>query len=154
MTSEHSALAVTDKIIRLSLEQETPITPMQAQKLAYFCHAWSLGLGLGPLFQDAVEAWMYGPVVRSVYHALKHHGSNAIREPILEVPEQFGEREEKLIRIVCERYGHLDGLRLSRMTHAPGSPWHQVHQRDARTQIIHEHLIRDYYAGLVRERTT
>ena len=71
MGAQHTALAVADKLIRLAREAEIPITPMQVQKLAYFSHAWSLGLGYGPLFQDAVESWQYGPVIRSVYHALK-----------------------------------------------------------------------------------
>ena len=153
MGLEHSAVSVTDKIIRLSLENESPVTPMQAQKLTYFCHAWALGLGLGPLFQDAVEAWQYGPVVRSVYHALKHHGGDEILQPIFEQGEQFEDREESLIRLVWERYGRFDGLTLSRMTHAPGSPWDQIHRQDQRSQIIHEHVIRDYYAGIIRERT-
>ena len=146
---EHTALAVTDKLIRSALAVERPITPMQAQKLTYFCHAWSLGLGHGPLFQDAVEAWRYGPVIRAVYHALKNHGRAGILEPLLEHAEKFDQRDDRLIRVVWERYGHLDGLTLSRITHAPGSPWDQVYQRDPCSQIIHEHTIRDYYAGII-----
>ena len=152
MGAQHTALAVADKLIRLSVEDETPITPMQVQKLTYFCHAWMLGFGYGPLFQDAVEAWQYGPVIRAVYHALKHHGADPVREPVLEQPASFTEREENLIRIVWARYGNLSGLQLSRMTHVAGSPWAQTHQQDSRSQIIHNHVIRDYYAGLIAER--
>lgn len=152
MGAQHTALAVADKLIRLSVQDETPITPMQVQKLTYFCHAWMLGLGYGPLFQDAVEAWQYGPVIRGVYHALKHHRANPVREPVLEQPTTFTEREERLIRVVWSRYGNLDGLRLSKMTHVAGSPWDQTRQRDHRSQIIHNHVIRDYYAGLIAAR--
>ena len=70
MGAQHTDLSVADQSIRLSREDETPITPMQVQKLAYFCHAWSLGLGYGPLFRDAGESWQQGPVNRSMYHAL------------------------------------------------------------------------------------
>ena len=153
MGIEHTALAVTDALIRLSLDEETPITPMQAQKLTYFSHAWSLGLGRGPLFQDAVEAWQFGPVVRSVYHALKHYGRDRILVPLLEQAERFEEHDAKLIRVVWERYGQLDGLALSGLTHAPGSPWDQTYGRDPRSQIIHDHVIRDYYAGIIRSQT-
>ena len=152
MGAQHTALAVADKLIRLSVEDETPITPMQVQKLTYFCHAWMLGLGYGPLFQDAVEAWQYGPVIRAVYHALKRHRSAPVREPVLDQAATFTEREENLIRVVWNRYGKLSGLQLSRMTHVEGSPWSQTRQRDARSQIIHNHAIRDYYAGLIAER--
>ena len=67
MGVQHTALAVADTLVRLARENEIPITPMQVQKLTYFSHAWNLGLGYGPLFQDAVESWQYGPVIRSVY---------------------------------------------------------------------------------------
>ncbi len=153
MGAQLTALAVADKIIRLSLADENPLTPMQVQKLTYFCHAWMLGLGHGPLFQDAVEAWQYGPVIRAVYHALKHHQADPIREPLLEPPATFSEREENLIRTVWRLYGNLDGLQLSMMTHVAGSPWDQTHQRDPRSQIIYNHIIRDYYADLIAERT-
>ena len=152
MGAQHNALAVADRIIRLSLEDETPITPMQAQKLTYFCHAWMLGLGHGPLFQDAVESWQYGPVIRALYHALKSHGGDRIAQPLSEQPAVFTEREERIIKVIWRQYGQLDGVRLSRMTHATGSPWEQTYQRDKRSQIIHNHDIRDYYAALIEQR--
>jgi uncharacterized phage-associated protein len=147
-------MAVADKLIRLSLEDETPITPMKVQKLTYFCHAWMLGLGYGPLFQDAVESWQYGPVIRALYHALKGHGGDRITQPLLEQPAGFTEQEEKVIKVIWRQYGHLDGLRLSRMTHATGSPWEQTFKRERRSQIVHNHVIRDYYAALIEQRST
>lgn len=152
MEAEHTALEVADILIRLAREAETPITPMQVQKLTYFCHAWQLGLGDGPLFQDAVEAWQHGPVIRAVYHALKHFGGEPVLCPILPQPADFSRPEERLIRAVWGMYGHLDGLALSRMTHAEGSPWDQVYRPNPQSQIIHEHIIRDYFAALVAAR--
>ena len=152
MGARHNAMAVADKIIRLSLEDETPITPMHVQKLTYFCHGWMLGLGYGPIFQDAVESWQYGPVIRALYHELKGYGGNRITEPLLENPVVFNEREERIIRGVWRQYGQLGGVRLSRMTHASGSPWDQTYQKDKRSQIIHNHVIRNYYADLLEKR--
>ena len=152
MGAQHSALEVANRIILLSLQDENHITPMQVQKLTYFCHAWMLGLGHGPLFQDAVESWQYGPVIRAVYHSLKHHGGSRITQPILDKSADFSEVEERIIRVVWQRYGELDGGRLSRMTHAASSPWEQTYQRDKRCQIIHNHDIRDYYAALIEQR--
>ena len=152
MGAQHTAMAVADKIIRLSLEYETPVTPMQVQKLTYFCHAWMLGLGYGPLFQDAVESWQYGPVIRALYHSLKGYGADRITDPYLEQPAEFSEQEEKVISVVWQQYGHMSGVRLSRMTHASGSPWDQTYRENKRSQIIHNHTIRDYYAALIEER--
>ena len=135
---------------------------MQVQKLAYFCHAWSLGLGFGhawslglgfgPLFRDAVESCQQGPVIRSVSHALKPYGGDPITEPLSESAAVFSPAEDKIMAAVWDRYGVIDGLALSRMTHADGTPWHQTHSSDARTQIIHNDVIRDYYADILSER--
>ena len=152
MSAQHTALAVADRIIQLSLEDETPVTPMQVQKLTYFCHAWMLGLGYGPLFQDAVESWQYGPVIRALYHTLKRYGGDRITEPLLEKSAVFNEREERIIRVIWRQYGQLDGIRLSSMTHASDSPWEQTYRKDKRSQIIHNHVIRDYYASLIKQR--
>ena len=151
MSAQYTAVEVADKLIRLSIGEENLVTPMQVQKLTYFCHAWMLGLGFGPLFNDAVESWQYGPVVRSVYHALKHHKGSSIRKTLLESPAKFSDTEEKLIKTVWEKYSGLNGLQLSNLTHAEGSPWQQTYQRDNRSQIIHNHVIRDYYANLIEE---
>ena len=153
MGAQHTALAITDSLIRHSLESETPITPMQAQKLTYFCHAWMLGLGHGPLFQDAVESWQYGPVIRAVYHALKHYGEDCITNPLQSVPQNFSKLEDQIITVIWKQYGHLDGITLSHMTHAEGSPWQQTYEKDQRSTIIHNHVIRDYYAALVHQRS-
>ena len=151
MGAQHTAMAVADKIIRLSLKDETPVTPMQIQKLTYFCHAWMLGLGYGPLFQDAVESWKHGPVIRALYHSLKNYGGDRITRPYLEQPAEFNELEERVIRVIWQQYGHLSGERLSRMTHASGSPWDQTYRKDKRSQIIQNHVIRDYYAALIKK---
>ena len=151
MGATHTALAVADQLVRLSIEDEKPVTPMQVQKLTYFCHAWCLGLGYGPLFQDAVESWQYGPVVRSLYHVLKHYGGQPVRETLLQQPADFTRTERGIIKAVWRQYSDIDGVRLSQMTHAPCSPWHQTFQQDKRSQIIHNHVIRDYYMALAKE---
>ena len=124
---------------------------MQAQKLTYFCHAWMLGLGHGPLFQDAVEAWQYGPVIRSVYHALKHHGRDPIIEHLPTKPEEFTSIEATTIDAVWKLYGEIDGIELSKLCHVEGSPWYQVYGRGLYTQIIPNFLIQSYYADLVNK---
>ena len=152
MGAQHTAVAVADKLIRLSREEEIPVTPMQVQKLVYFCHAWHLGLGKGPLIQDAVESWQYGPVIRSVYHELKRYGREPVTKELMDAPDEFDPTEDLIISKVWERYGKIDGITLSKMTHAEGSPWHQTYSNDARTQIIHNHIIRDYYADIINRR--
>ena len=148
MTVPTTALQVADRIIRWSQDDEIPVTPLQVQKLVYLCHGWAMGFGQDPLFTDAVEAWRYGPVVRSVYNALKQYGSSPIRERIYPVACDLSGDEEKVIRAVWKAYGEYDGIRLSRLTHATGGPWHQVCRGDPRSQIIPVYVIRAYYEGM------
>ena len=151
MGAQHTAIAVADKLIRKSIEDEVPITTMQVQKLTYFCHAWMLGTGNGPLFQDAVESWKYGPVIRNVYHSLKHNGRKYIRKPLLEEADEFSEMENGIINAVWKLYGSINGIRLSKMTHAKGTPWHQTYSQGTKTQIIHNHIIGRYYANITAQ---
>ncbi len=148
MSANRTAVEVADEIIRLSLRDEQPVTPMQVQKLTYFCHAWMLGLGYAPLFQDAVESWQFGPVIRSVYHSLKHFGSRPVQRRLRNQNATFDEAERGVIESVWRQYRHIDGFTLSSLTHAEGTPWQQVYDKDKRSQIIHNHLIRDYYAAI------
>ena len=153
MGAEHRAIEVVDRIIRLAREEEQYITPMKAQKLTFFCHAWSLGLGNGPIFRDAVESWQHGPVIRDVYHCLKVYGGNIITAPLMPDDHQpgFSPEDESIMHAVWCQYGRLSAIQLSNMTHVEGSPWSQTYQRDRRSQIIHNHIIRDYYARLVEQ---
>ena len=112
MGAQHTALSVADQLTRLSREDETPITPMQVQKLAYFCHTSSLGLGYGPLFRDAGESWQQGRVNRSVDHAVKRYGGDAITELLSESAAVFSPAGDKIMAAVWNRYGVIDGLAL------------------------------------------
>ena len=38
------------------------------------------------------------------------------------------------------------------MTHAEGTPWHRTFGRAARPQIIHNDVIRGYYADIISKR--
>ena len=152
MTAQHTALAITDRLIRLALADDAPMNPVQLQKTTYFCHAWHLGLGFGALFQDAVESWQYGPVIRAVYHTLKDFGKTPVTAPILEEEDGFTSREHAVINAVYQQYGHLEGVRLCALAHGPGSPWEITHNADPRTQIIPDHLIRQFYAQVSSNR--
>ena len=45
---------------------------MKLQKLLYYCQAWALVWDDKPLFKEKIEAWISGPVVRTLYNT--HRG--------------------------------------------------------------------------------
>lgn len=74
-----------------------------------------------PLFEDDIEAWMYGPVVPSVYDLYKANGSNNIPLPEGDIVELTPE-EEDIFNQVYDAYGRFSAFKLMEMTHDE-YPW-------------------------------
>ena len=54
------------------------VSPLKMQKLVYFAYAHHLAETKKRLFNEKIEAWPLGPVVRSLYDELKKYGSSPI----------------------------------------------------------------------------
>ena len=78
----YTAMDVADCFVRLALREGKPLTNMKVQKLTYIAYGYWLGFTNYQLFQEAVEAWQYGPVIRELYYQLAHYGANFICSPI------------------------------------------------------------------------
>ena len=93
------------------------------QKLLYLSHGWHLAIKDQPLFEEPVEAWQFGPVYRSVYHARKGKSLDRL----------FGESEDQevisdklyveLFSTIYKVYGKRWASQLVALTHAPDTPW-------------------------------
>lgn len=95
---------------------------MKLQKMLYYQQGFHLAMFGDPLFEEDIEAWMYGPVVPSVYEKYKIHKRDGIpcdsdEEFRFEKPE-----EEALFDEVCKVYGKFSAIGLMNMTHKE-SPW-------------------------------
>ena len=146
----HDARAVANGLIDRAAREGKRYTPLQIIKLVYFCHGWMLGLYERPLVRQRVQAWLYGPVVVDVYRGLKRYGGEPVARRMSVADEDFDELEEDLVDQVHEKYGSLSGRELSRLTHAVGTPWHQVWYGKGRNSIIPNFLIQEHYAEKAR----
>lgn len=119
---------------------------MQVLKLTYLAQGWMLGLYSVPLVWDDAEAWRYGPVFRRIYNEVA--GQPKIARQLFMSPsaDPFDERETNLIDQVWEKYGKMNGLQLSALTHTTGSPWDITYKNFGQNSVIPKDLIRDYYA--------
>lgn len=98
------------------------MTNMKLQKMLYYQQGFHLAYFGEPLFDEEIEAWMYGPVVPSVYDEYKSNGKNGIR---LESEFEFefkSKEEEALFNEVFKVYGVYSALGLMNMTHSE-APW-------------------------------
>lgn len=145
-----TADAVANRILQIAESSGHRLTNMELQKHVFFAHAWHLGIdGTGvPLISEPIEAWKYGPVIRTVWREFHDYGKQPIDrrarakelryvtgrveeyEPSLE-DEAPGSGialgyAEQLISWVWQRYSVYDGIELSALTHAEGEPWRIV----------------------------
>jgi uncharacterized phage-associated protein len=143
----HDARAIANALIERAKAAGRPLTPMQIIKLVYICHGWMLGLYSRPLIREAVAAWRYGPVIPTLYHSLKHYGSEHVTEPIGRQVADLDELEADLIDQVFAKYAGLSGIALSHLTHAPNTPWSIVWHDSGQNAPISNDLIEYHYGG-------
>ncbi len=137
------ACCVSERLLYAAASAERILTPMQVLKLVYISHGWMLGLLDQPLISENVEAWRYGPVVRSVYRQYRTYRSNPIAERGAPHAEQLSREQQSLMDQVFARYGPYSGIQLSQLTHQTDTPWDIAQRLDM--PIIPNELIRDYY---------
>ncbi|MEZ5657797.1 MAG: DUF4065 domain-containing protein [Burkholderiaceae bacterium] len=144
--------AVARRILEACAEHgDSSVTPMQLIKLTYIAHGYMLGVFGEPLLDEPVEAWQYGPVVRSVYDAVKKYQSSPVKEVQVDHEVEFSEREQKVIGVVAKKYCGFSGVVLSAATHQPGSPWRITWDEYGRNATISNDIIEQFYAKLVRQ---
>jgi len=138
----YSAKAVANYFLELATRDDVQLTQMKLQKLVYYAHGWHLGLGHGPLLDEVIQAWSFGPVVRSLYNEFRDFGSDAITRmatrvtvvpgknfALHETTPKVDDAIKPFLEKIWEVYGGISAIPLSRMTHAEGTPWHRVWQK-------------------------
>ena len=151
MTQPHNiqiARAVAEQVLWLRRDIDT--TPMHVIKLVYLCHGWMLGICDRPLIVEPAEAWRYGPVVPTVYHAYKSFGGEPIETVPADRSDQFDEEQTGLMDAVLDAYRDHTAWALSAITHQPGTPWHRVYRGGwGEGAIIPNKLIRRHYKARI-----
>lgn len=109
-------------MVNLCIDDGSPISNLQLQKILYFCQLESYRRIGAPLFSDDFEAWRYGPVIPSVYRLFSIFGGLGINRKVKE-HGSLSDSERALIRGVARRLRRLRPWELVEKTHSSGSPW-------------------------------
>lgn len=117
--TERSARDVAAAILTL----HPGLDQMQLHKLLYLTQAASLAWFEEPAFEDRIEAWMYGPMVRGVAGTYMEFGDQPIERPINGDPEYLSKRVRWVVERVLEEFGDLGGPALAKLTKQAGTPW-------------------------------
>lgn len=163
----YSSIIIANEFLVLSFDDNDLVSPMKLLKLVYIAHGWNLAVYDKKLINEEVQAWKYGPVIRSLYDQVKEYGNTKITSLISisvdfetlesEVPRiprdtLEGDQALGLIRKVWKAYRHFTAIQLSNMTHQPGTPWFEVYMptkdRNVLGQEIPEKLIKEKFLEL------
>lgn len=129
------------------------VTPMRLLKLLYVAHGYSLALNRQPLLDESIQAWQYGPIVPSVYDAVRKYRSKQVESlgSIGECP--LSEEDRLVLDKVLATYQHVNAIQLSAAMHQPGTPWSTTWGMDEQNAPISNDLIMDFYQHIMKAPT-
>ena len=146
------------------------LTNLKLQKLLYFAYGIHLSLFNEKLFNDEIQAWTLGPVVKKVYEEFKDHDRNPIgldcRATILkdddsgevDTPKIYESTETKRAKslfIACASYGEKSAWNLVDMLHnGEKSAWKKHYNKDNRGVIIPDIDILSEFEGSIDQIAT
>lgn len=116
------------------------ISHLKLQKLLYYAQGFHLAIHRTRLFDECIEAWAHGPVVRKLYHKYSQYGAGAIPQP--EAPDfsSLSDEHKELLDDVFNVYGAFSGWKLRNMTHDE-PPWKETPPR----RVISDDRMKEYF---------
>lgn len=142
---------IRDVVTHIMELQEDGCTTMKLQKLLYYCQGWHLAWDEVPLFDNEIEAWANGPVIRDVYNM--HRGRfwlNNSWSPNGN-PDNLSTDEKETIEAVCEAFSDWTACQMSEATHKE-RPWLEARNGlragERGSDSMDVGVIQDYFAGL------
>lgn len=136
-------------VVAYILEKMGTMTTMKLQKLVYYSQAWSLVWDEEPLFEEKIEAWANGPVVRELFDY--HRGMYEISSMPYGNSRLLNQEQQETVDAVLEYYGHRSAQWLIELTHME-DPWKQARQGlnslERGNQVISLGAMADYYSSL------
>ena len=131
------------------LEKVGTMTTMKLQKLIYYSQAWSLVWDEKPLFEEGIEAWANGPVVKDLFDY--HRGMYEISAMPIGNPRLLNQAQQETVDVVLEYYGDKSAQWLIQLTHME-DPWIQARKGlpplERGNKIIPLDTMADYYSSL------
>jgi uncharacterized phage-associated protein len=101
------------------MERNGPTTALKLQKLSFYCQAWHMAWYGDPLFPEAIQGWIDGPVIRALWnrHAGRHRLTRWQGDS-----SALTKAQARTVELVSRFYGPISANELSRLTHFE-EPW-------------------------------
>lgn len=146
----YDVIDIANKIIASTdAAQGEIISNLKLQKLLYYMKGFFLAAYDVKIFENPIEAWQYGPVVREAYFNFKDFNSGAITiRPDTHILE-LSPREESLFDEVMQEYNQFSAVKLMNMTHEE-LPWKKTFNENPQGEIP-DQLLLDYFRTQIVE---
>lgn len=130
---------ISDFVLFYCIKNEIPINHLKLQKVLYYTQAWHLVyFDKFAIFDDLPEAWVNGPVYKSVYNQFKSKG----KYENFELAEQYrdkiddlfyaakqklvlDEKQWQFLQAVLDKYALMSHEKLVMLTHSE-KPWNEA----------------------------
>jgi uncharacterized phage-associated protein len=155
-TPQHIANYFLDR----AAQERRSLGHMKVQKLVYIAYGWYLALTGKRLFNEPIQAWQHGPVIRSLYDEFKHFSNEGITSRATEIDlDTWEERTpridpsdktaEMILGKVWAAYNRFSGWQLREKTHEPQTPWSLTYDPAVRQKHIPDELIRPHFSDII-----
>lgn len=134
----YKALDIAKETVRLSIDNGLWLTNLKLQKVLYYIWRDYYEKTGKRLFEDDhFQAWMYGPVVPSVYY--EYWTNVASKIFITDNPKEKIDKEiSDFLLEELKKYRSKSASELVNLTHADGTPWSVCHKKGDKTVIPFE----------------
>lgn len=143
----YKALDIARKLLKMATERDNCfdlMSNMKLQKMLYYQQGYHLAVFDEPLFEEKIEAWMYGPVVPCVFEEYKNNGRKGIEYNGDVITLQ--DEEEELFCEVFETYAKYSAYGLSNMTHNE-EPWKSVSA--GKGNVISNDVMKSFFKTMI-----
>lgn len=140
----YDARQIASWFIERAAKDGRVLSIMSLLKLAYIAHGWNLEMRNAPLFNNRIEAWRYGPVIRDVYNTFRPQGINPTK-PDASFSAPSDAADVGFLEQIYKIYGSMSPFRLSELTHEVGGPWETASKLGGSYAEIPDALIRGHY---------
>ena len=131
------------------LKKKGIMSTMKLQKLVYYSQAWSMVWDEKPLFEEDIEAWANGPVVRDLFYY--HRGRYEIETMEIGNPRLLDQEQRDTVDAVLDYYGDKSAQWLIELTHLE-DPWIMAREGlpplERGDKVIPLDSMADYYSSL------
>ena len=143
------AIDVANFFIDRMKDTDDPMTNARLNKFLYFAQGHSLARLGTPLFDDDIEAWRYGPVIKEIYNTFRTYGKNPIQTTSGSYSiELFTSEQLTLLNDVIAKYNHSSTGRLMDLGHEKDGPWDKTYSECAPDCIIQTDCMRLWFEDM------